>query len=353
MSWSTKAYSFALRRALHRCGPHLTELASESWIICPQETRHELPSFFLPGQFERIQGYSEFAMGAERERARLAGGYVVPHGATRGYRIRDVVLMDGTLFKNGSAHVLHPRTRSLPNLRVEKEIDRASIYCSFPGNAYFAHWLMDDCVTYPLAMESGNPVATRWPAATVQMAQYARLLEIRSERLESAFFRELVMFHDIGHNQSKRRRFSAMTDRLRGGSAAAEGHPGVFILRGNTGSRRRLLNELQLAEHLRDTRGLRIVDPMKLSAQDIMSTCANSQSVVSVEGSHLLNGLLMLRPGGSLLVLQPPKRYSSVYKDLTDRDGQKYGFVVGAVDGGSDDFTIAVDEVEKTLDLMA
>jgi hypothetical protein len=51
-----------------------------------------------------------------------------------------------------------------------------------------------------------------------------------------------------------------------------------------------------------------------------------------------------------LLVLQPPNRYCSLFKNLTDRDGQKFGIVVGIQTG--DDFTIDPDEVERTLDLM-
>ena len=74
-------------------------------------------------------------------------------------------------------------------------------------------------------------------------------------------------------------------------------------------------------------------------------------AAAGVEGSGLIHGILTLEEGGGLLVLQPPTRFSAIYKDLTDRDRQQFGFVVGHPRGG--DFWVDPDEVERTLDLYA
>jgi capsular polysaccharide biosynthesis protein len=124
----------------------------------------------------------------------------------------------------------------------------------------------------------------------------------------------------------------------------------VFILRGGTGEKRLLRNEIELAEHLRDKRGFRILDPEKTDVPTIIASCAGAQTVVGVEGSQLIHGILTLQRGGSLLTLQPPNRFVKVYKDLTDRDGQNFGFVVGHAEGKS--FRIDPVEVERTLDLF-
>ncbi|MNJ64657.1 hypothetical protein D3C77_606240 [compost metagenome] len=71
---------------------------------------------------------------------------------------------------------------------------------------------------------------------------------------------------------------------------------------------------------------------------------------MGVEGSQLVHGVNVLQAGGSLLVLQPPNRFVSYYKFLTDRDNQHFGFVVGTPEG--DGFTIDIEEVERTLDLL-
>ncbi|MNZ40342.1 hypothetical protein D3C78_578560 [compost metagenome] len=127
-------------------------------------------------------------------------------------------------------------------------------------------------------------------------------------------------------------------------------HPGVFILRGGDGDLRLLRNEIAIAEHLHKTRGFRILDPLRTDVPTIVATCAGARVVMGVEGSQLVHGVNVLQPGGALLVLQPPNRFVSYYKFLTDRDNQHFGFVVGTPEG--DGFKIDIEEVERTLDLF-
>ena len=86
---------------------------------------------------------------------------------------------------------------------------------------------------------------------------------------------------------------------------------------------------MELAEHLRDRRGFRIIDPAKSDVATIVAACAGARVVVGIEGSHLIHGVNLLPLGGSLLVLQPPNRLLCFFKYLTDRDHQNFGFVVG------------------------
>ncbi|MNE15627.1 hypothetical protein D3C80_1085450 [compost metagenome] len=111
-----------------------------------------------------------------------------------------------------------------------------------------------------------------------------------------------------------------------------------------------LRNEKAIAEHLRQTRGFRVVDPLKTDVPSIIAACAGARVVVGVEGSQLVHGVNVLQTGGCVLTLQPPNRFVSYYKYLTDRDQQHFGFVVGMPEG--DGFRIDIEEVERTLDLM-
>jgi hypothetical protein len=113
---------------------------------------------------------------------------------------------------------------------------------------------------------------------------------------------------------------------------------------------RLLRNELELAEHLRERRGFRIIDPSKCDVPTIVAACAGARTVIGIEGSQLIHGVNLLQPGGSLLILQPPDRFVCFFKYLTDRDQQNFGFVVGTPDG--EGFRIDPDEVERTLDLF-
>lgn len=124
-------------------------------------------------------------------------------------------------------------------------------------------------------------------------------------------------------------------------------HPGVFILHGQTSGAK---NEMEIAHHLRERRGFRILDVTQADVPTIVSICAGARVVIGVEGSQQIHGILLLQAWASVLVLQPPNRFCSIYKDLTDRDHQHFGFVVGLPDG--EDFYIDPYEVECTLDLM-
>jgi capsular polysaccharide biosynthesis protein len=306
------------------------------------------------------------------------GGCSVVHSATRGYLLKDVWLIDGTLYKDNAHSWLLPRSRWWPHVKVECEIDRGAIFCSMRGNQYFGQWLMDDCVTYPLASAEGVPVTTAQPV-NIHTTGYEDMLGMKPIRLQNAFFRELVIFEDNSmgiydsyENRHKHLRFRAMSDRLLS-KVKASPHPGVFILRGKTGELRFLKNEIALAEHLRDRRGFQILDPSEADVPTIVATCAGARTVVGVEGSQLIHGMLTLQPGGSLLTLQPPNRFVSMFKHMTDRDQQNFGFVVGHLEGKGfhnndpvervrttpwtgvgevNGYYIDPEEVERTLDLF-
>jgi len=349
MQWTFTPILQTLRGALSGSAPALERLASKSWEIAPEEVRDAPPAFVLPGQFDRVTQLSPFSSTLDEERRLLAGQASCRHGATRALLFEDVLLADGVLYKGSARLHLHQRTRRVPAVQTNEERRPAALYCSAPGNRYFGNWLIDDCTTYPLALEHGLPVASKAIVPSSQMLEYEALLGMQPQRRDHTWFKQLVVFQDVGQNRHKHRRFKSLGDKLLGGRGRAA-HPGVFILRGRAGERRLLRNELDIAERLQKARGFRVIDPMQLSATAIVDACAGARAVVGVEGSQLVHGLVVLPPGGSLLVLQPPTRYCSLFKNLTDRDAQKFGIVVGTpIDA---DFKIDPDEVERTLDLM-
>ena len=110
---------------------------------------------------------------------------------------------------------------------------------------------------------------------------------------------------------------------------------------------------MELAESLSE-RGIRVVDVAKSSPQDVMRQCANARVVIGVEGSQLNNGLISIAEQGSMLVIQPPRRFNCHHKELCDILGVRYGFVVGESFDKSADFSVDTDRVHRLLDrLMA
>jgi hypothetical protein len=351
--WSARPVAEIMRRrGLGRPSRSLFDVAVRQWEITAGQETISSRAFYLPDQLERIIGYA-FSPGPPRQV--VEGGVPTLHGPTRGFLLRDVHLIDGTLYKGDASSCLHPRSSRFPQLRVAEEVERGAVYCTFTGNRYFGQWLLDDCATYPLAEAEGIPVTTAHPIPCPAPGRvghtlaYERWFDMKPHRLHSAVFRELVIFDDVGQNVGKRDRFRRLGKKLLE-HVDAKPHPGVFIIRGKTGERRVLKNELEIAERLRSTRGFRVVDIATADVPTLVATCAGARVVVGVEGSHLLHGIILLPPGGAVLTLQPPKRFCPILKELTDRDEQHFGFVVGSPDG--EDSRIDVTEVERTLDLF-
>jgi hypothetical protein len=345
--WSLAEVGYYARRLARRPMCRLEDLAERSWEIAPREESFSPPAFFLPEMLDRILGWT-FTDDNRDPRPAVLGCPAV-HAATRGFLVKDVWLLDGALYKGRGYSWLTPRASRVPRLRVDRVIDRGALFCTANGNKYFGQWLMDDCATYSLAKGEGVPVMTDQPV-NPHTPLYEEWLEMEPLRLHAAYFRELVIFEDYGQNKHKHRRFRALGEKLLS-HVQANGHPGVFILRGSSGIRRVLRGEEEIAERLSRRRGFRVVDPMKSDAPSLIAACAGARTVVGIEGSGLIHGVLPLREGGNILTLQPPTRFVLAYKHLADRDGQNFGFVVGRPDGG-DDFYIDPDEVERTLDLF-
>lgn len=347
--WSLHPITDMLKsKLLRRQANNLESVAEKIWEIAPSETTTTRPAIFLANQLDRITD-SVFSEGRD-PKSWMKGGFVVNQTPTRAYLVKNVWLIDGVLYKNNACSHLHPRSKHLPpRLHVENEIEKGSIYSTFPGNRYFGQWLMDDCLIYPLASAEGIPISTNQPASAHMLA-YESMLEMKPKRLDNAYIKELVVFDDLGHNSNRRGRFWHMREKLLSYQNEAS-HPGVFILRGGTGERRIMNNEVEMAEHLRDNRGFRIVDITKSDVPSIVKACAGAKVVAGVEGSHLIHGVQLLDVGGSILTLQPPNRFCYSYKPKTDRDAQNFGFVIGYNDG--DGFRVDASEVERTIDLFA
>lgn len=332
-------------KLLRRFPVEITAIADRSWEIAPGESTVARQAYFLPGQLERVKDIA-YTKDFRRE---MTGKLPLHHNPTRGFLIKDAVMVDGAIYKANAWHWLHRRTTRFPKFRIDEEIERAALYSTADGIAFFGLWLEDDCVTYPLALNEGIPLTSDHVPLSAHMLTYEDWLEMRPARFKSVYIRELVLFDDAGQTRHKRARFRSISNKLLS-KVKAEPHPGVFILRRDSGKSRIMANELELAESLRSRRGFRVVDVTKDDVPSILAACAGARVVAGVEGSHLVHGIMMLKPGMSVLTLQPPHRFCSVIKRTTDPDNQHYGFVVGQAH--SDGFSVDLDEVERTLDLL-
>lgn len=342
--WSGAPLLYQYRKKVLHQDVDLSSIADYRWNITQDEESVSRAAYFLPGQIERVTG-SMFTGDIETE---MRGGEREHQGAVKAYLIRDAYLLDGAIYKGSSCRWLSPHMHRLPRFRIDNEITRGSSYSTYNGNVFFGMWLLDDCATYRLAERDGTPICTNLQPSKHTL-EYEQVLGMKPIRLENAYLREVILYDDLYQTRDKRRRCRSNAKRLLA-QVEWQQHPGVFILRKNTGLSRKLHNESALAEYFHKRRGFKIVDITTMGVKEIMAACAGAKVVLGVEGSHLVHGMMVLEPGGSVLTLQPPDRFCSCIKRVADPDSQNFGFVVGVKSG--DGFIIDPEEVERTLDLF-
>jgi hypothetical protein len=343
--WTALPYRQLVRNAFHRQARPLQAVAARSWQVAPSEVSRAQKSFFLPNQLERVTGVG-FA--PENYIEIVNGACEIVHAETRAYLIQNACLVDGVIYRKDACLHLLPRSRFLPEFVINRHIPRGALYCTYGGNQYFGQWLIEDCLTYLLADAEATPITTH-QSFSRHIAEYESLFEMHPERVQSGYFDELIVFDDFGQNRHRSARFRTLRDKLLRKVEGAT-HPGVYIVRGLAGERRSLCNEQELAQHLNKNYGLRVIDPLTMDVPSIVQACAGAQVVAGVEGSHLVHGMMVLTPGSSLLVIQPPNRFGTVLRDVAEREELKFGFVVGQPQGS--DFVVSLQEVDSTIDLM-
>jgi hypothetical protein len=336
---------------MFRQGKLLESLAVKSWEIAPGNTTISTRAYFLDGQLDRITGTAY----TDDPHAMMQGGITIKHEATRAYMLKNIWLINGSIYKGLHRFLLHHQTKLsskrnyFPPIITNSEIKNASIYSSYDGNEFFGLWLTDDCTNYKLAETEGTPVTTDI-FTSPHMFEYESLLDMNPFRSNSAYLENAMFFDDDwGNNKKKQELFSKNKETLLS-KFPSNSPPGVFILRHNSGKTRIMLNEIEIAEQLRDKYGFRIVDVTTQSVTEILSDCVGAKILVGIEGSHLMHGLMVLQPGASVLTLQPPNRFCGVLKITTDMQNLNYGFVVGIQK--EEDFYINFEEVERTLELL-
>lgn len=335
----------ALARLFGRGRQDVTAAAADRWEIAPATWMEIKPARCLPGQIDRIRG-AEFGTVDEVVRD-FEGGFDALQPATMGYRLNSVLLHDGVLYASDGVRHLRRRSSRLPVVVRAPEYEGAALYESWLGNRWFGNWLFDDCLTYRLAESAGVPFTTGTPIG--HKPEYERRLGMMPQRVSSAWFHDLILFDDFSHNAHRRARAADMRRRLVGPAPIAS-HPGVFLLRGETGDARVLVNEEQVAETLRSKCGFTVIDPTVSDVDQIVRACAGARVIAGVEGSHLVHGLVAMPDDAAALVIQPPTRAVSALKLLTDMQGQEFALVVA--EGGEHAFIADADEIERTLDLL-
>uniref|UniRef100_A0A832H426 Glycosyltransferase family 61 protein n=1 Tax=Oscillatoriales cyanobacterium SpSt-402 TaxID=2282168 RepID=A0A832H426_9CYAN len=318
-------------------------VCDRQWTLAPGVRSTHPPAIYLNRELDKVTAVPSTTTYAA-ELKRIQGG-TVEHDATTAYQLHNVHFLNGYVYQGAMKHVLVTSKESFLSQGLTKTISDAALACTWVGNQFFGHWLVDDLTLTLAAQQLATAITVEKPF-THHQTQYSTLFNIQSLPVRQAFCKNFIIVDDTGQNQFKQERYQTLRTKLKQ-HVLAPPHPGVMFLRKTTGVSRSLVNETAIADFLQ-AQGFTILEAETLSAEEIVRATVGAKIVVGVEGSQLAHGLLAMADDGIILTLQPPFRFNNVYKDYTDCLGANYAFVVGQSVG--DGFEIAIDDLARTLD---
>jgi Glycosyltransferase 61 len=349
--WSGEVglHSLAARRDRKRgISRDLFEVAKRIDIIAPSTlSTGGAPCIMLPDQLDRAQAAAFDTVLAD-EIAQLRGAER-SHPPLRRFEIDDAMIHGSALYASEGRRYFNYEMPDPSHAEPIEELDRVALRSSFVGSFYFGHWLRDDCASHLLAKEEGQVAALQhpvWPDTQF----YSRIFDQHYPVLRKARVKKLILYDDITQSPHKAERFRYLRGKLKEQVTGTERNHIVYLKRGSAGEHRRMLNEDEIVAALQK-RGVHIVQAEGLPAEQLVKTLHASRLVISVEGSQISHALYTLRDGGGVLAIQPPRRLFNSHMDWTRVLDMHYGIVVG-LDQGNQDFTLPVDDLLRTLDLM-
>lgn len=333
---------YKILRGLARRIKTYQEVSDKHWILCPSESSTSPPAIYLDGELQKITAVNKYSSyDFEMERIR---GIRRENAATIAYRIRDIQILDGYLYKGAMKQMLVNAKESLFGPGVSDYLPKAALACTLCGNQFFGHWLTDD-LTLSLAAQHLAEAITVVRKPYIHESEYRSLFGIQASTVTRVQCGELIIITDFGQNKFKRQRYEFLRSRLKVLEPLHSNH-GIMIRRGTRGGQRILTNEAEIERFL-ETQGFTIIDPEGLSAKEIVRQALGAKIVVGVEGSHMVHGLFSMMDSGTLCILQPPHRFNNVFKDYTDNLGMRYAFVVGKPVANG--FMIELQDLARTL----
>jgi hypothetical protein len=318
-------------------------VAAREWVLSPAKRESSPPAIYVRQDLERVTGTSEHSS-LEYELRSLTEDEAF-HDATTAYLVRNAEIVDGHAYcGRWKDRFLSTKAPVFAN-RPSVTLPFGSLACTWHGNTWFGHWLLDDTTMFLAGETTGSPFILERPRYQHE-AGYRSLLQIPAVCMARARFRELVVFDDGGQNDFKAARYRQLRERLRR-QPDARGSDNVYISRGATGRRRSLINEQEIELYLK-SQGFSVIHPEQLSAHQIASELGNARIVIGIEGSHMAHALLAMAEDGVVCCLQPPNRFVSIYRGYANCVGMRYATVIGRA--APDGFLIALEDLKIILD---
>lgn len=272
------------------------------------------------------------------------------HGPTQLYKIKNARFGASGLWADAT-HYLDRNVKKNNNLNAVN-LEAAVLADSDNSSEYFGHWLTD-FIPATIINYGTHPALSLSKPDYMHAAGYLELLDINNViYANKGFVKELYFLDDFFTlNSYKIKRYRALSKRIKNKiSPAINNYAGVYIVRGNNGEKRRLLNEAKVVEFL-SKKGFYILYPEKKTAHEIARILLNAPFVISVEGSALAHAILAASKHAGYLILMPPNRCCFYFKATLDALGHAWGVYVCKQSVDASSFCLdSFDDLDKLID---
>ena len=321
----------------------LLEIAAEVQELEPASSVPCRPPVFLAGELDRVR---DFFGGREAQVPRLLATKR-EEGPTLSYRFPNALLADFTVYCGGRYEVYSSETKR-PVLTGSPDVfEEAQLCTTNCAQTYFGHFLRESLPLEVLAEQRSMTALTFDRRPWLHEAGYRELVGLHPTPTNFARVSNLWITDERTLNEGWKSRFRIVREAVRSKVRSTGGNH-VYLRRGTLGTARNLLNEEVVCERL-EAAGFRIVAPEMMAPAEIAVALANAKVVACVEGSVQQHAFIGMPEGSTLLSIQPPYRFNSIAKLMTDAIDATLAFAVAEpADHG---FTIDPDRLLRTLDL--
>jgi hypothetical protein len=332
-----------IRSRLRRPLP-LRKIAAEVRELEPASSLECRPPVSLPGELDRVV---DFLGGAENQVPRLLAT-VREEGPTLSYRFRNAMLADFTVYCGNRYEVYSPSTKRPVLTGSPEKFGEAELCTTNCAQTYFGHFLREALPLEILAQQRGMPALTFRRQPWLHEPGYRSLVELEPVETSYAEVTNLWITDERALNEGWKTRFQTLRRTLRAKfTPARDTH--VYLQRGTMGTARNLLNEDEIAGKL-EFIGFRVIAPETMSAEEIANVLVGAKVIVCVEGSVQQHAFIAMPEGATLVSIQPPARFNSIAKLLSDAVEARFAYVVAEPAVGG--FTLEPDRLLRTIDLI-
>ena len=324
------------------------DYAKEAITLCAQEEQEVSSGIYLPEHLQRVTGATiNCVLSTTMERMHQTH---MIHAPTIMYQLGKTRLFGGGLWTH--QHQFLGRRVDRNDQLAPVHLKQAVLSDSDVGAEYFGHWMREVVPASFVGTPEIPSLSLRVPSHK-HAAGYAAITKMHTLYANQGLVENLCFLSDFSQNSYKLQRYLRIRENLKDSLDPKEtGYKGVFIARGQSGSKRTLLNENEVIRHLQ-SKGFDVIYPEKMPSEDIARRLWNAKIVVTVEGSAQNHAIYSMAASGALLLLQPPSRFGIIIKGACDCMGIGWGFYVCAPSNDGEGFYVDnFADLDKVMDKL-